>query len=159
MADATSAAQKDPVKLTLKSSPYGKVLFANGFAAYVFTADGDSGSACSGECASQWPPLRASEVVAGEGVRRGLIGETIRDDGSKQLTYAGSPIYLWYEDPRGEVFATTSSSSAATGLPSSAPAARRRTDPQPVANPVGVRPSSWRSITRSTSRTPSPARG
>ena len=104
MADATGAAQKDPVKLRLKGSPYGKVLFANGFAAYVFTADGDSGSACDGECVSEWPPLRAGEVVAGNGVRRGLIGETVRDDGSKQLTYAGSPIYLWYGDPRGEVF-------------------------------------------------------
>ncbi len=92
------------IKLKLKRSPYGKVLFANGFALYLFTADGGSGSVCNGECAEAWPPLKAGMVVAGTGVRSQLLGKTTRDDGSAQLTYAGKPLYFYVHDPRGEVY-------------------------------------------------------
>lgn len=94
----------DRIRLKLKRSPYGKVLFANGFALYLFTADGSSGSVCNGECAEAWPPLKAGTVAAGKGVRSELLGETTRDDGSPQLTYAGKPLYFYVHDPRGEVY-------------------------------------------------------
>lgn len=91
-------------KLKLASSPYGDVLFANGYAMYVFTKDDGRKSKCYGPCAKAWPPLKArGEVVAGAGVDESLIGKTKRRDGSKQVTYAGKPLYGYVDDPRGEV--------------------------------------------------------
>jgi predicted lipoprotein with Yx(FWY)xxD motif len=91
-------------KLKLKSSPYGRVLFSGGYAQYLFTRDKRSTSACYGDCADAWPPLEArGQVVAGPGVRKRLIGTTKRDDGTRQVTYRGRPLYGYVDDPRGEV--------------------------------------------------------
>jgi predicted lipoprotein with Yx(FWY)xxD motif len=91
-------------KLSLKSSPYGRVLFSGGYALYVFTSDRRSTSDCYGDCAEAWPPLEADgRLVAGPGVRQRLIGTTKRDDGSRQVTYRGKPLYGYVDDPRGEV--------------------------------------------------------
>jgi predicted lipoprotein with Yx(FWY)xxD motif len=91
-------------KLKLKASPYGRVLFSGGYAQYLFTRDKGSTSACYGDCAEAWPPLEArGRVVAGPGVRQRLIGTTKRDDGTRQVTYRGKPLYGYVHDPRGEV--------------------------------------------------------
>jgi predicted lipoprotein with Yx(FWY)xxD motif len=101
---ATEAVKKKKIKLRLKDSPYGKVVFANGFAMYVFTKDQGAKSRCYGRCAKAWPPLRARRrVVAGAGIDKSLIGKTKRRDGTKQLTYAGGPLYGYVDDPRGRV--------------------------------------------------------
>lgn len=103
-ASAEAPASAKQTKLTLKDSPYGRVLFANGFAMYVFTKDDGRKSRCYGPCAKAWPPLRArGEIVAGEGVDGSLIGRTRRRDGSKQITYDGQPLYGYIDDPRGRV--------------------------------------------------------
>ena len=92
-------------KLTVKASPYGPVVFANGYAMYVFDRDQGSRSRCYGKCAEAWPPLRArADVVAGRGIDSRLIGTTKRRNGSRQITYAGRPLYGYVHDPRGEVF-------------------------------------------------------
>jgi predicted lipoprotein with Yx(FWY)xxD motif len=105
MSPAEVPVAKQVTKLKLKRSEYGRVLFADGYALYLFTRDDDSGSRCAGECAEVWPPLTATQkVVTGEGVKRRLLGTTTRPDGSKQLTYAGHPLYGYVDDPRGEVF-------------------------------------------------------
>ena len=91
-------------KLTLKGSPYGEVVFGNGYAMYLFTKDRGSKSRCYGRCAKAWPPLRhRRQVLAGPGIDETLIGKTRRRDGSKQLTYAGHPLYGYVDDPRGRV--------------------------------------------------------
>ena len=101
--DAMPAAAKQ-TKLKLASSPYGRVLFANGYAMYLFTKDDGKKSRCYGACAKAWPPLEArGEVLAGSGVDAALIGRTERRDGTKQVTYAGEPLYGYVHDPRGEV--------------------------------------------------------
>lgn len=99
------AVENQNTKLKLKRSPYGKVLFANGYAIYVFTKDTTSQSECRGACAKAWPPLAArGKIKAGKGVKRRLLGTTTRDDGSEQLTYDGHPLYGYIDDPRGEVY-------------------------------------------------------
>ena len=83
----------------------GKVLFANGYAMYVFTADRGSTSHCYGDCAHAWPPLIAEgEIVAGRGSSAASSRPPTRDDGSRQITYAGRPLYGYIGDPRGEVY-------------------------------------------------------
>jgi predicted lipoprotein with Yx(FWY)xxD motif len=78
------------------------VLFdGNGRALYLFTKDGRRTSACSGACARAWPPLIAhGSLRAGRGARRSLLGSTRRADGSRQVTYAGHPLYRYVGDTR-----------------------------------------------------------
>ena len=104
-APAGAATKERVTKLKLKRSPYGRVLFANGYALYLFTRDQGPESKCYGECAEAWPPLEArGELKGGRGVKERLLGTTRRDDGSEQVTYRGHPLYHYVNDPRGEVF-------------------------------------------------------
>ena len=46
-----------------------------------------------------WPPFVVVETVrAGSGATRSLIGTTRRSDGSRQVTYAGRPLYYYVGD-------------------------------------------------------------
>src|SRR5262249_39485607 len=69
---------------------------------YMFTNDeqGSGESACSGECATAWPPYTVSDVtrlVGGEGAS-GELATIAREDGSLQVTYNGWPLYYYAED-------------------------------------------------------------
>ena len=56
-------------------------------------------SACQGLCAVYWPPLLTSNrPVAGPGVDQHALGFIVRPDGSRQVTYHGRPLYLFYKD-------------------------------------------------------------
>lgn len=73
---------------------------SRGFSLYLFANDvADSGaSACSGGCASAWPPLTADgALTAGAGVT-GELGTITRDDGTTQVTYKGLPLYFFAND-------------------------------------------------------------
>ena len=101
---AGAATPTKSTKLTLKESPYGRVLFADGFAMYAFTRDDGRRSRCYRACARAWPPLRARrDIVVGDGVDESLIGATRRRDGTRQVTYGGQPLYGYVHDPRGRV--------------------------------------------------------
>ena len=68
--------------------------------AYYFTKDkANSGkSVCSGDCLVAWPSIPAtSDTPKGTGITAKL-GSITRDDGSKQVTVNGMPIYLWQKD-------------------------------------------------------------
>jgi predicted lipoprotein with Yx(FWY)xxD motif len=66
----------------------------NGMTLYTFTPDANGKSACSGGCLAVWPAARPGEA-GGSG-----FGEITRDDGSKQLTYAGKPLYYYVNDAK-----------------------------------------------------------
>ena len=55
---------------------------------------------CQGACAAvYWPPVLTSmRPEAGPGVDRNAIGIAVRSDGSRQVTYHGRPLYLFYGD-------------------------------------------------------------
>jgi predicted lipoprotein with Yx(FWY)xxD motif len=70
-----------------------------GMTLYMFANDGPGESACTGSCATTWPPLLVDgEPVAGEGIDASLLGTTERSDGSLQLTYNGMPLYFYSQD-------------------------------------------------------------
>ena len=74
----------------------------NGKTLYIFTKDTkDSGkSVCNGDCASTWPPLvvdSLDEVKADSGVG-GKLALVTRDDGTKQVSYNGMPLYYFAAD-------------------------------------------------------------
>ena len=87
------------MKLTTESNSLGVVLaLSNGETLYMFTPDSQGASSCSGSCTGVWPPVVAGKVVAGSGVNPGELGSITRADGSKQLTYAGHPLYTYSGD-------------------------------------------------------------
>jgi predicted lipoprotein with Yx(FWY)xxD motif len=92
-------------KVTLKSSDYGRVLMnGGGKALYLFTKDSGPTSQCYGDCAVAWPPfLTKGKPSAGEGLKPKLLGTTRRDDGSRQVTYKGHPLYFYEHDRPGVI--------------------------------------------------------
>src|SRR6478609_7172807 len=67
-----------------------------GMTLYVFDRDtaGSGKSACNGPCATNWPPLMASDGAKPSGD----YGLVTRDDGMKQWAYKGKPLYTWSKD-------------------------------------------------------------
>ena len=101
------AAKKKGMKLKVaESDDYGKVLMSKGnMALYLFTRDGKGPSDCYGECAVAWPPLLTKgKPVAGKGVIAEKLGTTKRDDGRRQVTYGGHPVYFYQHDSPGNIF-------------------------------------------------------
>ena len=72
---------------------------------YLFKADSGSMSACTGACASAWPPLLATVTpTAGTGLTASKLATITRSGGSHQVTYNGHPVYLYVGDKKaGEV--------------------------------------------------------
>src|SRR5437868_12261799 len=96
---AASSAARPAATIRVHGSDYGRVLFdSRGFALYAFTRDLLRQSNCSGECARRWPPYlvkRSSILKAGAGSSQSLLGSTRRSDGTRQVTYAGRPLYRY----------------------------------------------------------------
>jgi predicted lipoprotein with Yx(FWY)xxD motif len=66
---------------------------------YLFKADRGTNSACTGACATAWPPLIAhGNPTVGGGASASLLGTAKRTDGTQQVTYNGHPLYLFVSD-------------------------------------------------------------
>jgi predicted lipoprotein with Yx(FWY)xxD motif len=78
----------------------GKILVdGGGKTLYLFELDKSTASTCYGDCATYWPPLLTTGAHdAGPGVNASLLGTTQRKDGTKQVTYAGHPLYYVVTD-------------------------------------------------------------
>lgn len=86
--------------LMSSSNTLGNILVGtNGRTLYMFKADSNGQSACSGSCANAWPPLIvASGVIpAGTGITTNL-GIINRTDGTFQVTADGMPLYYYIGD-------------------------------------------------------------
>jgi predicted lipoprotein with Yx(FWY)xxD motif len=85
-----------------KVGKLGKVLVnGHGQTLYLFEKDKHGKSACSGECASQWPPaFTTGKPKAGSGVNASLLGTTKRKGGKTQVTYNGHPLYAYFGDSK-----------------------------------------------------------
>jgi predicted lipoprotein with Yx(FWY)xxD motif len=68
---------------------------ASGRALYLWDADSDGKSNCSGACASAWPPLTTEATPVASGVVTSAdLGMITRSDGSKQVIDDGPPSLL-----------------------------------------------------------------
>jgi predicted lipoprotein with Yx(FWY)xxD motif len=116
------------------NSGLGKILVnSQGRTLYMFQKDTGTKSACSGACAQNWPPLRASgKATAGSGADASLLGTTTRSDGKPQVTYNGHPVYLFSGDSKagdtngegvnafgGSWYALSAAGNQVSGTPSS----------------------------------------
>jgi predicted lipoprotein with Yx(FWY)xxD motif len=148
-----------------KSSLGSILVNSSGRTLYLFKADVGTTSACSGACATAWPPLLATgKPTAGSGLTASKLGTTMRSDGSQQVTYNGHPLYLFVKDtkagqttgqgvtafgaawfavsPAGNQISShptehgSGSSSARPAAPAAPPAAKPQPAPKPVPQPA-----------------------
>jgi predicted lipoprotein with Yx(FWY)xxD motif len=79
---------------------FGSILTdAQGRSLYMFMNDTTSKSTCNEGCAPTWPALTVTgQPTGGDGVDASLLGTTMRDDGTTQVTYAGHPVYIYSGD-------------------------------------------------------------
>ena len=99
----TSTATSSPRPASIvgtKTSSLGTFLVdSKGRALYLWDADHSSKSTCSGACAQAWPPLTTTGTPKASGaVKASLLGTTKRADGSREVTYAGHPLYYFAGD-------------------------------------------------------------
>jgi predicted lipoprotein with Yx(FWY)xxD motif len=71
-----------------------------GMALYLFKKDSPGKSACgaAGGCLERWPVFYAEKIVPAAGIDATAIAVITRDDGKKQTTYKGSPLYYFFKD-------------------------------------------------------------
>jgi predicted lipoprotein with Yx(FWY)xxD motif len=106
-ASAAASAPSHPVDLKVVETPEGPVLaYSNGRTLYVYVDDllTKAPSACTGDCANDWPPaLAPGKVTVSRGVT-GEVGTITRSDGQRQLTMDRRPLYLFSGDrARGDI--------------------------------------------------------
>jgi predicted lipoprotein with Yx(FWY)xxD motif len=89
-----------PATVGVATTSLGTILVdSKGRTIYLFKKDSGTKSACSGDCASAWPKVRASgRPTVGGGANASLVGTTARADGKPQVTYNGQPLYLYEGD-------------------------------------------------------------
>lgn len=102
-----ASAAKRPVTLvtTKANAAMGAYLVnAKGFTLYTFALDTSGKSACTGQCAAEWPPVlvpkgaKLSTLV--HGLKASRLGKIRRANGAFQLTYLGKPLYRFVGDKR-----------------------------------------------------------
>jgi len=94
------AASSSRGTVTLHATKLGKVLATRaGMTLYLFKVDKNGKSACYGQCATYWPPLiKTGKLTVGTGLKASLLGTTKRKNGTRQVTYAGHPLYRFKLD-------------------------------------------------------------
>lgn len=99
---ATAAAKPAGRTATVSTtrSGLGRIIVERrGRTLYLFEKDARGRSACAGACATYWPPLLAKgQSLAIKGAKQALLGSIRRADGSRQVSYAGHPLYLFSGD-------------------------------------------------------------
>jgi predicted lipoprotein with Yx(FWY)xxD motif len=100
-APATTAAQKaGGTTVAVASSKLGNILVdGDGRTLYAFTKDKGDQSACSGQCAANWPALTGT-ATAGTGVQASLLSTAMQANGKSQVTYGGKPLYYFAGDAK-----------------------------------------------------------
>jgi predicted lipoprotein with Yx(FWY)xxD motif len=73
---------------------------AKGMTLYIFKKDSPGKSACSGPCVEKWPLYSQEKVATPGGVKAEDFGTITREDGKKQTTYKGMPLYYFAGDKK-----------------------------------------------------------
>jgi len=94
-----AAVSAKAAKVQLRHTSLGTILVTgSGFTVYRFTRDPRNKNTCVKvtECASIWPALRTTgKPIAGPGVKASLLSSIPLAGGSRQVSYAGHPLYLY----------------------------------------------------------------
>lgn len=75
----------------------GALVAPDGRTLYEFSKDTATGTGCTGGCITIWPPLDGTPK-AGSGLSAAELGTLLRPDGTRQVTFAGHPLYEYSGD-------------------------------------------------------------
>ena len=95
-----AAATHGSTTVSTATSKLGRILVdERGRTLYLFERDPRGRSSCAGTCARYWPPLLThGKPTAGRNARQTLLGVIRRSNGTRQVTYAGHPLYRFVQD-------------------------------------------------------------
>lgn len=98
---ATSAvAAHHAVKIATSDTLGSYLTDKEGMTLYYFKNDAPGMSACKGGCVDKWPLYYRETVAPPEGVEASDFGTITREDGKKQTTFRGYPLYYWVGDSK-----------------------------------------------------------
>jgi predicted lipoprotein with Yx(FWY)xxD motif len=102
LAAGAGASKTSHASVGVTQSKLGRILVdGRGRTLYLFGKDKNGRSACSGACATYWPPLISTgKPLAKSGARASLLGRTKRKDGRWQVTYNRHPLYTFALDTK-----------------------------------------------------------
>ncbi len=98
LAAAPARAASDEVKVASSQGAGSHLTDARGMALYVFKKDAPGKSACAGPCLEKWPLFYREQVAPSGGPNARDFGTITRDDGQRQTTYKGLPLYYFAGD-------------------------------------------------------------
>ena len=99
-AGSSASASTTGTVITTQAGSAGAFLTnGSGRTVYLWAKDGMNMSACTGACASAWPPVPATgTLTATGGAQTSDLGTITRSDGTKQVTYDGHALYFFAGD-------------------------------------------------------------
>lgn len=71
---------------------------SRGMTLYYFKNDSGGKSACAGPCVEKWPLFSVGSAAVSSTLDASNFGTITRDDGKKQTTYKGMPLYYFAGD-------------------------------------------------------------
>jgi len=96
----TAAPAAGGTTVAVASGKLGDILVdGDGRTLYAFTKDQGDKSACSGQCADNWPALKGT-ATAGTGAQASLLSSAMQASGDAQVTYGGRPLYYFAGDAK-----------------------------------------------------------
>ncbi len=93
-----SFADHHAVKIAEKEGVGKYLTDTKGTALYWFKKDAPGKSACAGQCIDKWPVYYRESVAPPQGLKAEEFGTITREDGKKQTTFRGYPLYYWVQD-------------------------------------------------------------
>jgi predicted lipoprotein with Yx(FWY)xxD motif len=100
----TSATTGGAKTVSTATTSLGKILVdGKGLTVYTYGGDTSGKSACTGGCASIWPPVAVTGTPTyGAGLTASKFSTITRDDGTKQLAVNGMPLYTFAGKTAGD---------------------------------------------------------
>jgi predicted lipoprotein with Yx(FWY)xxD motif len=98
-------ADNHAIKLSEKDGVGKYFTDSKGMTLYVFKKDSPGKSVCAGPCVVKWPLYFREMVAVPEGLNAKDFGAITREDGKRQTTYKGGPLYYFEGDKApGDIF-------------------------------------------------------
>ena len=94
----TARSDDHTVKIATKDQVGSYLTDAKGMTLYVFKKDSPRKSACSGGCVTAWPLFYREKVGVPDTLQADDFATITREDGKKQTTYKGLPLYYFAGD-------------------------------------------------------------